>query len=238
MKISRMLLWSVPALLSLVLSTPASATLLGAGQTIPSGVNPAPDNQNAIGLNGGTLLFESTLPYTSSPAGSPFTTGTFRQAAYMTATGIDFYYQFTLATASAPAQTSSNFSFRSALGTVFTTDVGFLTTAPSANFITPDAGAVPNAATRTSNGSVISWDYTAANGGQGILIGTTTSVLVIRTNAMNFDTNGLASILAGASANIMQVLEPNDGFIPEPSTYLLMGTGLVIAGLRLRRRKA
>ncbi|MGB7555877.1 MAG: PEP-CTERM sorting domain-containing protein [Candidatus Korobacteraceae bacterium] len=88
---------------------------------------------------------------------------------------------------------------------------------------------------RSMSGSVVGFNY---NPGDEILPGETTPLLVIETNARNFNFNGFLSAQDG-TAGSARAYEP--AAVPEPSSLGLLGSGLMVVGgfwrkLRLGRR--
>jgi hypothetical protein len=186
--------------------------------TAPFGIVLATSTQNSQILTGVTL---NTAVYRDT--GSGFTT--------------DFAFQLVNnSTATVTAVTLSNYAF-STPPVPYTTSVGALTTAP-AGFPGGASGTVPPInATRDALGDLVSFSW----GSSGLAPVQTSDVFFIRTNSPTFDNNSGALIDAnqggnGVSGVVINVLEPV-GAVPEPSTALTAGTGLLLVlGAWLRRR--
>jgi hypothetical protein len=161
--------------------------------------------------------------------------GIFRTAVYRNSgNGLDFYYQFqnTSATSEINRITTVNFG-------MFSTNVGFVTTdidgtggagsgGTAVNFV---AGSqAPVAADRSSApGTTIGFDF--RGGTDTIANGEVSRIFVIRTNATGWST-GSTFMINGGVASVAS-FQP----IPEPSTYALMGAGLLALGLVRRKRQ-
>ncbi len=94
----------------------------------------------------------------------------------------------------------------------------------------------PTSIDRSLSGSVVGFNY---NPGDEIMPGETTPLLVIETDARNFDFNGFLSAQDG-TAGFAAAYEPA-ATTPEPSSLGLLGSGLMVVGgfwrrLRLRTR--
>jgi hypothetical protein len=86
----------------------------------------------------------------------------------------------------------------------------------------------PTTVSRTSGGDTIDWNYnTNLTGGQA-------AVAVISTDAFNAIPSNVGLIGAGGGTQTVAGFEPTN--VPEPTSFVLMGGGLVVAGLLRRRR--
>lgn len=129
---------------------------------------------------------------------------------------LDFVYQLTDVGTSGDVEHLTGFSFGG-----FLTDVGYTAVL---------GGHAPDMITRTSNGNTIDFNFL---GGQNIEPRDFSDFLVVQTNATQF-TSGLVSIQDG-SAGTSDGLAPAPP-VPEPSSLLLLGTGLVsVAGVARKK---
>ena len=182
----------------------------------------SPDNFTSLsGLN-----FVASNSATASAAN-------FTEAVYRNSAGIlDFMFQVT--------NTSSDLLFTREANTNFTgfsTDVGYITngsTLPSSPFVDGTGG--PLSVDRSVNGSTVGFNFTGFVGNffQVGLIGTT-DVLVIATNATNFDSNGTVALSFSLGGGGGDPFEPVA--TPLPAALPLFVTGLGGLGLLGWRRK-
>ena len=170
---------------------------------------------------GGTLLDSATTLISNSSY-----SGTARTAVYSTASGLDFYYQFTNSPTSVNGVerfTGYNFSSLGAsVVNIFQTGAAFgIFTAGTETADTAD---------RTVLG-VIGINF-IPNGNSKINPGTTSFTEIVRTNATAY-TAGNFGLLDGYGDNAV-------GFataVPEPESYALLLAGLGMIGTIIRRRK-
>ena len=205
---------------SLALATPLPGTVL-----VAPGASVVPGD--ATGQPAGTLLASLTETWSfSTTAGT--TSGTFITAVFRNSSGtLDFYYQVSNGPSSSTSLArESNTSFSG-----FQTSVGFRTDGSSVpGGLFADGTVIPNTADRNTSGAVVGFNFNIPVTNE-IAPGQTSFVLVISTNATNF-TQGNSEMLDGGSVTV-NAFQPA---VPEPSSLLLFGSGLVTLAGVLRRK--
>jgi hypothetical protein len=206
---------SQAALLGTTPVPPGSSLLLTGGAT----------GQPLGTLVGGPLTSLYSFNTTAGTTSGSLTTSVYRESGGT----LDFYYQVANNASSATAiarQTDTSF-------TGYTTSLGYRTDAVS-GFAT---GTVPPTTGDVSlTSSVVGFQFGPPDSAK-ILPGTTSTVLVISTNATNF-TAGNASIIDGGTQTVAAFQPAAGGAIPEPGTMVLLGGGLLaLASLRKFRRQ-
>jgi len=110
----------------------------------------------------------------------------------------------------------------------FTVDVGY---------VAPTTGTAPNSVDLDITGGTVGFNFTTTP----ILPSSSSALLVIQTNAKNYDLKGVLSVIDSTTSSNL-TFEPAGGTLastPEPSSMVLAGIGaLGMIGYGLRRRKA
>jgi hypothetical protein len=199
------------------------------------------------GFCGGTLDIFSNLPGTrlasatdsswwaNDDHGNPSYGGVLRSAVYRNAANtLDFYYQFSNSRASLASisrLTMTNFAG-------FTTNVGYRMDDwdNEGQFLAGQQAAI--SADRSLSGGTIGFSFAPFFFGSGGNIDPreTSATLVIRTNAYAFTKAGSLTAQDCADYTTAAFAPTTGSAVPEPGTYMMMGTGL-IALFALRRRK-
>ena len=223
------MLGTVLAFASLLVSPAQGAFLPGTVPTDP-GLTVFPGLTNAPE---GVLLGSMTSPWSFvvPPPSGGLTSGELRSAVFMNPTGtLDFYYQVVNNVGSATniaRESNANFAgFETWTG--YRLDGGSL---PGGVFT--NGTVTPFTADRDSTGIVVGFNFGPLPADR-VLAGTTSTVLVISTNATQY-TVGNASIIDGGTATV-SAFQP--AAIPEPGSALLMSAGLVAVFMRLRKRSS
>lgn len=200
----------------------ATATLIGTVSTAP-GVTVFP-GLVPPGTNPGTLLASLVAPYSYSTT-SGTTSGTITSAVFREGTGtLDFYYQVNNNPTSATA--IARLSATSFLG--FSTSLGFLvdgSTLAGGTFVNGTVAPVTADSSLFPPGAVIGFNFNPPVASE-IAPGTTSYVLAISTNATSF-TAGNAEVLDGGSQTVAAFQPAGTPTVPEPSSMILMGSGIV-----------
>jgi hypothetical protein len=215
--------------------SPARATLAGTlpvlpGQTITISPPPVGD---ATGDPTGALLADEVENFSLSTSTGVFK-GTLESAVYQESGGtLDFYYQLnnmSTATSGTPdtaehANGSNFVGFTTSAG--YRMDGGFVGTTFTASSLTPDT------ANRNASGSVVEFNYNVFGLVDDIPTGSSSSVLVISTNATAFVAGNASAIDSGTST--VASFQPATA-VPEPGSITLLGSLLFGIAAIARRR--
>jgi PEP-CTERM motif len=220
--------WSIPLLalgLLLVLVPSSQATLIGLTPT-PDGATISPLVTTEVPPLSTLVLGTDRLINYSFNTTAGTTKGTIETAIYREFTGtLDFYYQVANSASSATSiarETNTNFGS-------FTTDTGYRidgSTLTGTKFV--DGTVPPVFADRNMSGNVNGFLFDLLDSTK-IFPGTTSSVLIIATNATRY-TMGNSEVIDGGTQTV-PTWQPTS--IPEPGSMLLIGGGLLaLAGIR------
>jgi hypothetical protein len=166
----------------------------------------------------------------SNANGDVVATGHLVTAVYQQTGTLDFYYQIYNDSTSTDAlhrNTDTDF-------TGFLTATAFRTngsTLPGGLFI--DGTVAPDLADRKSN-STVGFDFNGTFFGGEIAPGTVSNVILISTNATLYKP-GSANVIDGGIASV-KAFAP--AAVPEPMSFILLGSGLLCLGLLRKKTKA
>lgn len=197
-----------------IVLAPAQATI------ITSGSSGSPSD---FGVITGVLLTQSlTTGVVASPTAT--FTGDYAYAVVDEGSSLVFLYQFSNQEGSPdPVLRTTHSSFAA-----FVTDVGYTSLVPVGTSVFVSAGDTPTGASRSANGSVVRYDFSGVGAGEH------TNILAVRVEGEYWNEKGSFTAQDGS---VGAILAPNPSEVPEPSTWILLGSALV--GLAAyRRRKA
>jgi hypothetical protein len=198
-----------------VLALAGAVSFSSAALLPPGNVVLAPNEPNPVG---GTVLASLSSPFVTATFNGTLTTQVIQGDTSNTLNGLTFTYQLV-------NNASSANSIERVTGIDYTgavTDVSYL----GGSGTTP-----PTTISRSSgSGSVVGFNFAPSPGSGDLLPGTNSTLLVVQTNAQQFQTS-TASVIDGSTATVAS-FGPIP--IPEPATLGLLALGALAFGRRSR----